>query len=108
MKKRLGGLRSWPVLGFVGLSLIAALPANASLTFTCDSNIDLGLSGTCAALNSTVTTLYDAAFTDVNARVYIHYGSTGLGGSSTALDAVTYSNYRTALGLDASDTADTT
>src|SRR5882724_181719 len=95
----------WGALGVIGLGLGTAIPANASLTFTCDSNIDLGLSGTCSSLTSTVSNFYDAAFTDVNAKVYIHYGSTGLGGSFTALDSVSYNTYRTALGADITSSA---
>jgi hypothetical protein len=90
------------------LGLLGTVPAHASIIYTCDANIDAAVAGTCNFLNTTVAGLYDSTFNDVNARVYIHYGSTGLGGSLTALDGFSYTTFRNALNADRTSAADTT
>src|SRR2546423_1516042 len=88
--------------------LLVALPASASIVYTCNANIDAAVGGTCNYLNTTVSGLYDATFNDVNAQAYIRYGTTGLGASYTALDGFTYAGFRTALNGDRTSADDTT
>jgi hypothetical protein len=54
---------------------------------------NLGPSGTCAYLNSTIAALYTGAFSNVNASIYIQYGSTGLGQNETEDTMVPYATY---------------
>ena len=76
----------------------AALPALASITYTCDPNIDATEAGTCSALNgSTVSGIYSSIFSDVTANIYIQYGPTGVGQSSFDVTPVSYSQYYAAL-----------
>jgi hypothetical protein len=58
---------------------------------------NLGPAGTCAYLNSTIAALYTGAFSNVNASIYIQYGSTGLGQSETEDSFVPYATYVAAL-----------
>jgi PEP-CTERM motif len=92
----------------VGLACVAGVPASASLTYTCDPNINATVAGTCGMLNGTISGLYNSYFNDVNAKVYIQYGSTGLGGSFTALDGFTYGQFQTALNADKTSADDLT
>jgi hypothetical protein len=87
------------------LSLVllwAALPALASLTYTCDPSIG---TGTCAALQgSTVAGEYNSIFTNINANIYITYANIGAYGESFPVNtAVPYSVYYAALGLSTND-----
>jgi len=92
----------------VGLGLLG-LPAFASITFTCDPNIDMAVAGTCAALNgSTVAGLYGSAFSNANASIFIAYGATGLGASTQFYTTTTYSLYATALSTHEGDANDAT
>jgi uncharacterized protein (TIGR03437 family) len=81
------------------IALIPALvlPSSASLSYTCDPNINATHAGTCAYLNNTIAAIYNDTFTNVNASVYVQYGSTGLGESQYSFGAVTYSAYLAAL-----------
>jgi hypothetical protein len=80
------------------MALAVSLPALATLTYTCDSNIDLAQAGTCAALNgSSVAGVYGSIFSNVNANIYIEYGPVGIGASSFGLTSVTYAQFYTAL-----------
>lgn len=81
------------------------LPLKASITYTCDSNIDSTLAGTCAALNgSTVSGVYSSVFgNNVNADIYIQYGTTGVGQSSFNVTPVSYTEYYLGL-VSAGDT----
>jgi hypothetical protein len=80
-------------------ALAGSFPAHAaSLTFTCAPNMtngtsNLGPAGTCAYLNTTIAGLYTSTFSNVNARIYIQYGSTSLGQSEAADTEVPYSTY---------------
>jgi hypothetical protein len=76
--------------------------AHAGVTYTCDASIDATQAGTCAYLNSTVAGYYSSTFSNANANIYIQMGITGLGSSQTALDALTYSQYQSALITDSS------
>ena len=65
------------------LILLSARPAQASVTFTCDT-ITFAAdapAGTCNTLNSTIAGFYSATFSNANASIYIEYGSTGLASS---------------------------
>jgi hypothetical protein len=76
----------------------ASLPAfGGNISFTCAANIDATQAGTCASLNVSLAGLYASTFTDVNASIYIQYGTTGLGASNDYLNTVTYSAYLAAL-----------
>ncbi len=78
--------------------LSTAIPAFAGLTYTCDPNIDAKVAGTCAILNSTIAGLYTSTFSNLNVNIYIQYGQTGLGQSTTGFDnQVTYTAYLAAL-----------
>jgi len=91
------------------LALVQTVPAFANgLTFTCDSSIDQTQAGTCAYLNNTIAQLYNNTFSNVNANIYIQYGITGLGESTTGFyNEVSYNTYLNALTNTASaDTVD--
>jgi hypothetical protein len=78
-----------------------------ALTYTCDSSIT-AISGVCSYLNSTIAALYTSRFTNVNANIYITFGSTGLGQNQSAINEFSYSAFRTALQNGLSDANDTT
>jgi hypothetical protein len=89
-----------------GAMIVAMLPLKASITYTCDSNIDATLAGTCAALNgSTVSGVYSSLFGNANADIYIQYGVTGIGSSSFNLTSVPYIQYFNALVSEGDTTA---
>ena len=77
------------------------------IDYTCASNIStLGPSNTCAQLNSTIANLYNSSFSNANASIYIEYGNTGLGESTSGfLNLVSYSTYFNALTATASGNA---
>jgi hypothetical protein len=78
--------------------IVATMPVLGNITYTCAANIDQGAdANACATLNSTVSGYYSSTFSNANASIYITFGSTGLGQSTTALDLVTYSAYVSAL-----------
>lgn len=54
---------------------------------------NLGPAGTCSYLNGTIASLYTDVFSNVNASIYIQYGSTGLGESETTDTQVPYETY---------------
>lgn len=86
------------------------VPASASsLIYTCDSSIDATQAGTCAYLNSTISSLYTSTFSNVNANIYIEQGVTGLGSSTPGYyNYVSFNSYLHALQTTASsDTVDT-
>jgi hypothetical protein len=91
---------------FAACATLASSGAFASLTYTCDSTIDARHAGTCAALNSSISGLYNSTFTNANASIYIQYGTTGLGSSTSGfLNLVSYNTYRAALASTASGNA---
>ncbi len=69
----------------------------SGIVYTCDPTIDAKVAGTCAYLNTTVAGYYNDTFTNANANIYIKYGTTGLGESTTGFyNFVTFSQYLTA------------
>lgn len=79
-------------LGALVLSLTGQ--ASGALTYTCDPSVS---STACAYLNTTIAGLYDSAFSNVTASIYVKMGKTGLGESAYFLTFVTYSQYLAAL-----------
>ncbi len=76
-------------------ALGSAVPVFAgTLTYTCDPDV---AAATCVTLNTTVAGLYNSTFTDVNADIYIQYGTTALASSESNLNVVSYSAYVAAL-----------
>jgi hypothetical protein len=81
-------------------ALGATLPAFASLTYTCDPNIDTTQAGTCAALQgSTVAGVYNGIFgNSITSSVYVKYAPIGgYGESFFNVTPVPYSVYYAAL-----------
>jgi hypothetical protein len=90
-------LKTTLVLVF-GIAFGAALANAGILSFTCDPNINAAAAGTCNILNSTIAAQYNSTFSNVNANIYIQYGTTGLASSTTGFDnQVTYAQYAGAL-----------
>ena len=58
---------------------------SGTLTYVCDPNVDATAPGTCNFLNTTIAGIYAASFTNVNARIYIQFGITGLGSSTSGV-----------------------
>jgi hypothetical protein len=81
-------------------ALGVTLPAFATLTYTCDSNIEATQSGTCAALQgATVAGVYNGIFgNSIMSNVYIKYAPIGAYGESFFnVTPVPYSVYYAAL-----------
>jgi PEP-CTERM motif len=95
-------------LGFLTIGLLGGcLPVFGGLIYTCDPSID---APTCAALNGTspgvynVAGIYDSIFSSsLNANIYITYGVTGAGESSTNYTSVPYADYYKALAAHTDD-----
>jgi hypothetical protein len=85
--------------------VLGANLANANISYTCASNIDtLGPANTCNVLNTTISGLYSSTFSNANASIFIQYGTTGLGQSTTGfLNLIPYSTYRADLIATASN-----
>jgi hypothetical protein len=81
--------------------------ANAvTLSFTCDPNIDAAVAGTCNTLNTTIAGIYNSTFTNVNASIYIQYGTTGLGSSTQGFtNQISYDTFLTQLAATGSGSA---
>lgn len=75
------------------------VPAFATgITYTCDPDIDATQAGTCAYLKGTIAGIYNSTFSNANADIYVEYGITGLGESTTGFyNTVSYSAYLNAL-----------
>ena len=72
-----------------------ATSANAALFFTCDANVSTGV---CTSLNTTIAGLYNNTFTNVTSDIYIQYGATGLGSSTSGFfNTISYDTYRSDL-----------
>ena len=70
----------------------------SGVVYTCDANIDATVAGTCNYLNTTVASWYNDTFTNANASIYIQFGTTGLGESTTGFyNFLTYDQYVAAL-----------
>ena len=68
----------------------------SSVVYTCDATVN-AVAGVCNFLNTTIAGLYSSAFTNAKISVYIKFGNTGLGSSTTVLNLASYAAYRTAL-----------
>jgi hypothetical protein len=94
---------------FVVLSLATTASAFAgNLTYTCEaSGLGPVPAAVCDYLNTTIAGLYDSAFSNANANIYIEYGGTPLSENTPARNYVSYTAYLTALTNTASgDTLD--
>ena len=79
----------------IGMACGAALAHAGTLSFTCDPGV---AAVTCNTLNTTIASLYSSAFTNATADIYVQYGTTQLGSSTTGFDnQVTYAQYAAAL-----------
>ena len=82
----------------------ASLPALATLTYSCDPNVDTTHAGTCTALNGgSVAGVYGGVFSNVNANIYIEYANVGVAQSSFNLTSVTYAQFYAALAASTDD-----
>jgi hypothetical protein len=81
--------------------------AGSSVSYTCDPTVT-AVPGVCTTLNTTIASLYTSRFTNVNASIYVRFGTTGLGQSTYLINTVTYTNFRNALKADLSDANDAT
>ena len=89
--------------------LLGCNPPLTGVSYVCDSSIYDNLTGdVCGTLNSTTAALYNNAFTNANACLYVQLGSSSLGETVSQPVLATYSNYRTALTAAESDANDTT
>ena len=82
------------------LILAASLPVFANIQYTCDTSsfATFAPAGTCAALNgSSVSGVYSSIFSNVNASIYISFGSTGVAQSNATFTPVSYMSYYNAL-----------
>ena len=84
-------LLSFPVL------LAFAIPATAAITLTCDPNVDTARADLCASMNATAASLYNKTFTNANANIYVKFGKTGLGASTTITVQIPFSTFVAAL-----------
>lgn len=66
----------------------------SGITYTCAPGV---AAATCNYLNTTIASQYNSTFTNVNADIYITYGTTGLGSSEQSFDVESYSAYAAAL-----------
>jgi hypothetical protein len=91
---RLAALAGPPCIGLVAsvMALGAGVsPAKAGITYTCDPNVN---APTCNALNTTIANIYNSTFSNANANIYIQYGTTGLGQSTTGgFNTLSYSAF---------------
>ena len=90
-----------------GPAVMQGAMAGSSITYTCDATINT-LAGVCTTLNTTIASLYTSRFTDVNANIYIRFGSTGLGQSNYPVNSKSYTTFRNALNVDQTDASDVT
>jgi hypothetical protein len=91
------------ILLTAGLMLGASMAGASSLTFTCDANVSAAV---CATLNTTIAGLYTSTFNNLNASVYIQFGTTGLGSSTQGFtNQISYSTYLKDLAATASNSA---
>jgi hypothetical protein len=73
-----------------GIGFGAALASAGTLSYTCDPSIG---AATCTYLNTTIAGLYNNTFTNLNANIYITYGTTGLGQGESPNNVISYSTY---------------
>jgi hypothetical protein len=73
------------------------LNAGSGIVYTCDPNFASNApAGTCNYLNTVIAGYYASKFTNANANIYLVYGTTGLGATSSYTNYLTYSQYETA------------
>jgi hypothetical protein len=79
------------MLPVVASLVFGAASASASgLTYTCDPSI---AASTCDYLNTTIAGLYNSTFTNLNANIYITYGTTGLGQGENPNNSISYATF---------------
>jgi hypothetical protein len=89
----------------ISLTFGVTLASADTLSFTCDPSVS---AATCNYLNTTVAGNYTSTFSNLNADIYIQYGTTGLASSTTGADnQVTYSQYAAALAAAAAASGNT-
>jgi hypothetical protein len=75
----------------VGLAFGTGVACANGITYTCDPSV---AAATCTTLNTTIAGLYNSTFSNANASIYIEYGTTGLGQSTTGFEnQISYSTY---------------
>jgi hypothetical protein len=79
----------------------AIMSANG-ITYTCDPNV---AASTCTYLNTTIAGLYNSTFTNVNADIYVQYGTSGLASTSAVGNQVSYTDYVAALAANTGQNA---
>lgn len=83
----------------VGMVCSISLASAGGITYTCDPSV---AASTCNTLNTTIAGLYNSTFSNVNANIYIQYGTTGLGQSTTGFtNQISYSTYIADLAAEA-------
>jgi PEP-CTERM motif len=93
-------------LAFAAVALgLVTTEAKAAITYTCDASIGTTI---CNSLNTTIAGLYSSVFSDATARIYITFGNTGLGASSTIINNLSYTNWRNDLNAQPKDADDIT
>jgi len=90
------------------ISLALGVASASNITYTCATNIDTTVAGTCGTLNGAIAGLYSSTFNNANAKIFITYGTTGLAQSLQYYTNVTYTAYVNALTLDEGDANDIT
>jgi hypothetical protein len=78
-------------------SAAGAFTTPSGIVYTCDPSINTASPTACNTLNTTIAALYNSAFTNANASIYITLGDTDAGESQWIYDEMTYSNFRKAL-----------
>jgi hypothetical protein len=90
-----------------GLAITALSGFSGNLTYICDSSINQNV---CETLNTTIAGEYELTFSNVNASIYIQYGSIGsnVGKNTQFYNTVDYVSYYNALNASQSGAADAT
>ena len=85
---------SWLTAIVMVLNGLGSQRANAALTYTCDPSVSTVI---CTTLQTTIASLYNNTFTNIDADDYVTMGSTGLGDNEQYLNFASYTDYLTAL-----------
>jgi uncharacterized protein (TIGR03437 family) len=99
------GVKNGAALDSSGLSVTTSVAS--TITYTCDATIN-AVAGVCAYLNGTIASLYASKFSNITANIYVTFGNSGLGQSTTSLSGVTYAGLRSALIANQSTANDST